>query len=342
MSPIEPKCLNKKYILSKVFIFVQALICTSIGIHSLYILNGFGVLPQHTKTETILISLFLLCDLMRTTFIFIQSLIFRPHMIEILHILHNLESYFVRNLQHRICHKKFSESIRLKMTVIISVCCTYILSFLLRWFLRDDLNTAAFLFKLLQLMTAVSYVHAIFFIDLLSYYFVQFILVVHRDMMNWNGFTISCPVVKRNIRHRLKCYKFLHYRLWLANQRMNKYFGYSLIGILLHAFTDLIYVPVWTFQYIYAGVEILKIWSKSVLTIRYIYANLSSHFFDCRTDRLFCKQRLRLYCVSYCLHLFDKTGKLLRAIHRHWAQSCRRWAFASKIPWRWLKVCDAP
>lgn len=155
---LSPICLNAHYNYCTspiIFIVIQAFICNIIGLISLYLLNGDSVLWHRTNTETILYTIFVLCDLVRTAAIFIQSLLYKEQMAEILQSFQNLESYFDRDLQHSIDYEKFIKNYRIKVINIIAVCLVYMISFYIRLIVGDPISYAQIIFKILQVMTVI-------------------------------------------------------------------------------------------------------------------------------------------------------------------------------------------
>lgn len=262
LSPVRLNTRRQYCISHVIYTAIQAFICCCIGIISLFILNGDGVPAFHTNTETILLSLFLLCDLVRTIAIFVQSLLYKDLMVKILGGFQSLELYFTKYLHHSINYKIFVKDYRHKVVIVFFVCFVYVFSFFVRLLVGDPVSYAPIIFKILQVMTIHSYLHTIFFIDLLSFHLKQLNTVVRLDEMKCCSHTNLDPLHRKDIRYRLKIYKIVHFRLWLANQQINKFFGYSIIGLLLHAFYDLFYSPFWIFQLIYDRVGFLSIWSK--------------------------------------------------------------------------------
>lgn len=246
----------------KMFKFALAAICEIAGIFSLCLLNRAGAVRQHSQTEIILINMYLVCDLLRALFILLQCLIFKKSLNEITDLLHSLEIYFATQLDHRILYRKFTRRFTFKLILILGFCSLYLFSFYMRWMVGDRLSQASTILKMLQVMTAFCYLHIVFYIDILSFYFKQLNLVVHRDMLFVSNGIVVESLNQSVVKQRLQCYKVVHFRLWMVSQRVNRYFGYGLIAILMHAFTDLVYSALWIFQNLHTELNFRIIWSK--------------------------------------------------------------------------------
>lgn len=121
-----------------------------------------------------------------------------------------------------------------------------------------------------------------FNIDLLNFYVTELSLVIQKEAVlrftasSFVGFESKSEHSNKNlIRHQLKFYKIIsiYFRLWTVNQRINKYFGYSLMAIILHEGVGLVYIGLWAFQQIYSLKDYnLEFWSRlsmRFLTIKY-------------------------------------------------------------------------
>lgn len=202
-----------------------------------------------------------MCDLLRSIFILMQCILYEHLIQEIIDIFVDLELYFRYKFQHRICYKQFFRKYHYKVVIIMTVCFLYISSFFFRLiFDKNTVGMPGVLYKMLQIMSTISYCYPLFFAELLNYHLNQLNLVIRKDLVR-----ISILINKREkqmeVVQRLKCYKIVHFRLWMVNQRINKYFGYSIIAIFLHSFTDTVYSIFTGYERINSNYLISSMWS---------------------------------------------------------------------------------
>lgn len=116
--------------------------------------------------------------------------------------------------------------------------------------------------KIMQFTILLSFLQIIFYIDALRFHYHEFNLIVHRDFEQLN--TKGRREHERLILNKIKCYKIVHFRLWEASQRINKFFGWVIIGLVLYAFVDTVYSAFWLFEEFRDG-EFVTIYSNLIM-----------------------------------------------------------------------------
>lgn len=261
LSSHEPSIISRFVSICKFSKFIQAIICALTSILALNILNFNAYLNEYTTTESIILHTYFFCDIIRTTVVLLQCLMYKSANNAIIENLDSASLYFAQQLQHLICYRAFRRSFNFRILIIIGASTLYIILFFVRLQAGDSTITRANLFtKFLQFMTAFCYTHHIFYIDLLSFHLAQLNMVIEREIPC--SINVCRLTNKDRIKKQIKSYKFIHFRLYLISQRMNKCFGYSLVAVLLHASSDLIYSSFWIFQMINKSRGILFLWSK--------------------------------------------------------------------------------
>lgn len=237
--------------------FVQFLTCEAHSIFALILLANF----QATAESTI-ISVYLVCDMMRAIFVLVQCICYKLHIAEIIDKIHDIDEYFLRQLEHRISYKKFKQKYNLKVFAILGIAIIYLLGYVARYFFNHRATLAVTMIKYLQLMTAFTYLHNIFYIDVLSFHLNELNSVIRKCILNNSNIVMVGPSDAANILKKLTYFKTIHFQIWELAQMINTYFGWSAITILLHAFSDLIYSAYWVFKELETDDETFTIWSK--------------------------------------------------------------------------------
>lgn len=195
----------------------------------------------------------------RSSFILIECILLGNIMNEIIQIFGELEAFFTHSLCHQICYREFAKKYRQRAYFVIACALIYYGSFIVRFIIKDKGAGGPALFtKVLQLITLCSYIHFLFFIDLMSFQLKQLNSVVIIDIKCLASGTGS----ELPLRNRLKYYKILYFRLWIIKKRVSRYFGYSLITILLDTFDGIVYSVLWIYQNAHRDLGLPAIWSK--------------------------------------------------------------------------------
>lgn len=259
LSPYHPNCPGGllAYLVT-CFKFIQATICISASIFALYYLNTND---HMTDIETIIINFYIFCDLFRANSTLLQCLCFKQHLIKVICIFDNLYSYFATQLHHRVCYRAFLSGFRCKFVAMIFFCILYLFSFGLRWILLDDLGKTGGILKIVQFMTMYNDLHIIFYIDALGFYMKQLNLVMARDSLNAQH--LLMPSAMSHLKSRLKAYKNVHFRFWLASQHINRFFEFSLTPLVLQLLNAFSFAVFRIFRLFYDGKPIFSIWRNA-------------------------------------------------------------------------------
>ena len=185
-----------------------------------------------------------------------------------------LQNYYALHLNHQILYTKFTNQFFRKIIIIISGFMPYFIIFLYESLIYPLLPIGIQI-KALQIMTSATYLHIIFYVDVLSFYLSELSIVIERDMyevQEKNSIWIISPKSHSNIyiQENLKCYKTVHFQLWEVAQHINSFFGWSMVAILLHGFVDFVYTSYWLIQQLQPPWTIQKIIRKpNILIIFY-------------------------------------------------------------------------
>lgn len=236
ISSYYPAPKSKITLFCQISKYLQAVLAAYCGISLLVVMNKNGILPQFTTAETMILNIFAACALLRSAFVLMQCHLFAHKMAEVIKIVEELETFFLHCLDHRICYKNFIKMYQRKVFFIAFFLLIHITAQTWRLLNQTASNTST-RFVLLHIMTTLNYLHSIFFIELISFHLMQLNSVIVSD--------VGGIPPKRSIRSRLKCYKIVHFRVWMANQRINRFFGYNWIAILFHAFSNVVYSVFW-------------------------------------------------------------------------------------------------
>lgn len=198
-----------------------------------------GSAATKDRSEIFITSMFILCQIARTLLALMQCIFYKKVYYSIINALNALEGYFTVHFQHRIRYSLFTSGVVKKM----SLATVGFTQMLIAEFL--DSNQIDFPVRLLQAASMLTCCHLVFFIDVLSFHLEQLLVVIIRDTANDRSID-SVTFYKQSakcvfVRNQLKHYKTVHFTLWEISQCINKFFGWTMVAILLQVFIDLLY-----------------------------------------------------------------------------------------------------
>lgn len=240
--------------------YAQVIICEAI---CMYVLTFFG--DHYVVAETTLIQIYLLCDMMRAVFICVQCICYKHCMADIINSIQKLNTSFYRQFNHRITYENFKRNYNMKVFSMFGIYSVYLIGYLARYFLNQRAPLPVTMLKYLQLMTAMTYLHTIFYIDILSFHFSELNSIIQNYILQNHNVTFVRPNEIEKILNELKSFKIIHFEIWELTQMINRYFGWSTITLCLHAFSDLVYSAYWMFKEIQAYDGTFTIWSMSLI-----------------------------------------------------------------------------
>lgn len=231
-------------ILNAVIGFTLVALCTS----------TINIYYEHlwSPTDIRTINFVIICEILRISFNSIQCIYNKQKLIDIYYIFRMLQTYYNMHLYHAIDYQRF---IHLYNRKVMFYVCGFILSLviLVLKYWRDGMSTVYIQLKILQIMTLASYLHIIFYVDLLSFHLAELNVAIEHDAINGHS-KIDSNIISvisnessdnMKMRERLRHYKTVHYHLWGVTQRINEFFGWCMVAILLHGFVVFVYNSYW-------------------------------------------------------------------------------------------------
>lgn len=267
--------------------YIQALVCATLGCTAIISINSVNQSAHQRLAETIIIHVYLICEVARSSLILLEIFIYKNTLAEIINTFEDLELYFVKRLKHHISFRRFIKQYRVNVIVCMGFAMFYCVTYFIRCMAGQYCTYASYITKLFQLVTAMSYLHMIFFVEALSYYLYQLNLTMKRVTMLPMNSEQDKQLSGNRIRHKLKYCKIIHFRLWTVSRRISQYFGYSSIALSMHSFTDLIYSLFWIYLMVKDKSPIYNIWSESINSFPIIMQYI-----------------LRSVKLCFCLHIF--------------------------------------
>lgn len=259
----KPDSKYKKCRTSTFFVVIQAAIGIALATSCIQVANFGGYEHLWSRTDIVIINFVAICEIVRIAFILIQCLFCKDILNEICYTFRMLQAYYAMHLHHQIAYQQFSKQYFRKVIFIVCGFIPYLLIFIWESCMYTMLPIGVQI-KALQIMTSATYLHIIFYIDILSFFLAELNVVIERDAVNGqtnnNIMIISEKSLSSiSIREKLRCYKTVHFHLWEVAQRINAFFGWSMVAVLLHGFVDFVCSSYWLVQQLQPPWAIAKI-----------------------------------------------------------------------------------
>lgn len=258
---------SKNWRTSKILVLIHAVIGSTLALSCIQMANFGNNEYQWSRTDIVIMNIVVVCEMLRIIFIVIQCIFSKQTLIEICYTFRMLQGYYNMHLHHPVGYQPFTQQYNRKVVFIM---CGFIPTFMI--FVWDSwwygLMPVYMHFKILQIMTLASYLHIIFYVDILSFHLAELNVVIERDETITNQqpkHNIIISVISKQassnmaIRKRWRRYKTVHFHLWEVAQRINAFFGWSMVAILLHGFVDFVYSSYWMIQEFQPPVNIPKV-----------------------------------------------------------------------------------
>lgn len=231
---------------------------------ALYFESERNALPGHRTAESIIVIIYQLCDLARSTFVVLQWRFASSHLVEIARTFTEVSECFERRLQHRITYTILRREYCHTFTICISVLIAYAVGYFGRVAFGGQSAPLAVFFVKLVHSTVFTYLHVLLYVHALSFHMAQLNFVVRRDTELFAAITTtdSKLVVNLKLRYQLGTYKYIHYRLWTVSGMISQYFGYSMITLFLHTFYNVMYCSFWCYQIAKKSQPWHTVWSE--------------------------------------------------------------------------------
>lgn len=238
--------------------YLYFLICMTIALSGLYILNYISGLRVFGHTEYLIINLNLSCDVVRTVTVLVQCISFDTFTLECSQIMLELRAFFWRHLNHRLSYDRAYKTYMLKFKFIMLAYAQYVIGYAMCGFIQPTATIVGSLSKIVELMVMLTYMHIIFYIDMLNYHMSELNVVIQRDACQVYICATTDAAKIAVLTKNLEAYKSVHFRLWLVAEYVKRFFGWSLIAILLYAFADLVYSGFWFYESVRDDLGVLQ------------------------------------------------------------------------------------
>lgn len=239
--------LNLKYRSNRIIATLPAsatcIICLSVSMHLLHILNTKGKLVNLGSVDVILSNFNILTEIIRAVLLFSQCYCHKAIMFDIMDIFKNVDTLFANNLKHSISYSAFRKQFTVKLILILGAYFQSNIPSLYQIIQYGTFDPIVVYHKLTSSMVNVAFLHIVFYIDSLRYLLDQLDFVIQRDKTN--VVDKRSPIYCCDVRSKLKYYKIIYFRLWEISQQLNQYFGWSLVILFLKAFVHIVFTIYW-------------------------------------------------------------------------------------------------
>lgn len=216
-----------------------------------------------TISDVIFINLDLIFELLRAASVLAQCLFYKRYFYEINYNLRKIESYFYIHFRHRISDRPFKVAFKSKVAVVFAAYFQYMIGRTIHFGIASQ-------FRILQALTLLTFLHIIFYIDVLSFHVQQMNIVIKRDVVLQRDVVQQSDASTSNanriqFRNQLSALKLIHFQVWLLACRVNEAFGWVLIALSIYAFFDFVFCIFWFYEDVKMKAnlwEIISMWTE--------------------------------------------------------------------------------
>lgn len=216
------------------------------------ILINYDNFAEFSRTETIVGTLYLLCDMTRVYFLLWQWIANENLLNNIIKSFRHLELCFLNQLDYRVPYRVLAKRYKRILCLMTYLYVQYVIAFIYRSMCVPRLVSVNGMVKVMQGFTMLTFFHIIFYVEALSFHLEHLIAVIQRDTTvkidvcgNIVYFRDNSLHSKLMLRSKLKFYKSIHFKLWTLCLKINKYFGWILSAALLQNYTAFIFAVYW-------------------------------------------------------------------------------------------------
>lgn len=257
--------------LTNYFKIIHLILCFGSVIPAYYFLNINTDYPPMSATETIIININLACHLLRATFVVIYCVYRKELIYDMMHIICELQRYYADYMKHRVLYYSFRKCFGLKMLIGIVALMQYVIGYIVRCIVREYFTPLGIILRVLQFLTLFNFLHIIFCIDALTLHLRELNAVIRKDIV-FTSVMINGRWKSDVICYKLKCYKVVHFHLWEIAQRLNTFFGWSMLTVLMHGFCDITYAAYWVFEELQLNKELSSVLSMMLFTFNLLFS----------------------------------------------------------------------
>lgn len=122
--------------------------------------------------------------------------------------------------------------------------------------------------RLMGFFSLVMYMHVLLFVDLVAFY-LKHLNAVIAGKNSACGADKEYVFVMKNVRatnmicKELSKFKMVYSQLWRITEQLNKYFGWTLLAIMLLSFTDLVIITIWQLKILSEPRSVMRLFRKN-------------------------------------------------------------------------------
>lgn len=239
-SNVVPRCIR---LCSYVMIVAQTIIAFAIAIPCIIELLLLRNYAEHGRTDIILINSVLLCQCARSLFTLIQCCYHQAYITQVNVTMQQIDLFFDEYFYHRISYKKFRRKYARIVILMLYFYIQYVIIFCIRNVVSPRLTALNAQIKLLQGISVLTFLHIIFYVELMSFHMDQLMAMMQGGMPGTNVIVVEANPTHWN--HKLILFKQIYFQIWKINEKLNEYFGWCLVAMLLENFVALSYAFYW-------------------------------------------------------------------------------------------------
>lgn len=222
-----------RIVLFIIFYLVLDVICAMI-------LNS--ALNHDKPIELTVANVMLVSDIMKVIATMIQSFVYSRTLCSILFAFRHVDRLFVNLEQWSFDYRFFRKPLIIKIITIVVCYVLNVGSFAISNIPIQNGFWQSVIFKFWHLASAISFIHIIFYVDLLGYHLQQLNLCIqNKSTQNRLGRTAK----RLHMTRKMMNLKLIYFKLWEISQQINATFGWTITALLFQQFLNSTYCLYW-------------------------------------------------------------------------------------------------
>lgn len=233
------------------FLLVLVDLASCIALTSIFQFGLLNGIANVTRADNLMTVIFIISQFARIIVGQLQCLLYGQTYGKLVDTYSRLDVFFAQQLNHRIDFQHFTSGVSRKVYLTIAAYVQNALVQAIVMWTYGRWNILALPIKILQIFAMSAAVHFVFSVDTLTFFMEQLVAVIVRDTANdrsiddlvYSKYSAKCVL----LRNQLKNYKRIQFALWENAQRLNRFFGWSMVLFLLVTFLESSHTAYWLF-----------------------------------------------------------------------------------------------
>lgn len=259
-----------------------------------------NIYPYMIRSYNISISVFFFCELIKIFAVLHQNFA-KNLMGGILRNFQSIESIFRNSLQCPIEYTSLERAYARKIHLAYGSNLTLMIAVAIYRTLRGKVHYADVMSEIMRFISIAVYMHFLLFIDLLTFHLKHLNKIIVSDIDGSATDREYVSLVKKArtakmILKQLSKYNMIYLRLWEISEKMNEYFGWSLVALMMLSFVDFVICVIWQLKVLNDTSRFMRLTRKKCFEF---HLNFVDYYMQLK-ENIFPEPLLHLIALAVC------------------------------------------